>query len=136
MTAPQAVAVVVLGCLTGLAGLPSPAAAQQWTMPRTEYGHPDIQGRWSNAFVTPLQRPEGQAQALTWEQVAQFERAPSAVSHPASSRSIPTVPLRRHRTIRAPTIASTESRATGSQSSTANPDRRSSRARQTGGCRN
>ena len=74
MTAPQAVAVVVLGCLTGLAGLTSPAAAQQWTMPRTEYGHPDIQGRWSNAFVTPLQRPEGQAQALTWEQVAQLER--------------------------------------------------------------
>ena len=79
MTAPHTVSMLVLGCAVGLSGLPSPAAAQaaaeqEWTAPRTEYGHPDIQGRWSNAFVTPLQRPEGKGQTLTPEEVAQLEQ--------------------------------------------------------------
>ena len=82
MRAPHAVAVLVLGCAMGLSGLPSPAAAQvaeapDWTVPRTEYGHPDIQGRWSNGFVTPLQRPEGREPTLTQEEVAQAEQRAS-----------------------------------------------------------
>ena len=31
------------------------AAAQE--TPRTPWGHPDIQGTWTNATLTPLQRP-------------------------------------------------------------------------------
>ena len=82
MRTPHTVAVLVLGCAIGLPGLPSPAAAQQadaadWTMPRTEHGHPDIQGRWSNGFVTPLQRPDGRAPTLTQEEVAQAEQRAS-----------------------------------------------------------
>ena len=38
-----------------------PAAAQvatgDWTVPRTPWGEPDLQGIWSNATTTPLQRP-------------------------------------------------------------------------------
>ena len=40
-----------------------PAAAQtkpaqkHWTVPRTPDGHPDLQGIWTNATVTPLERP-------------------------------------------------------------------------------
>lgn len=30
---------------------------QQWTLPRTEHGHPDFQGLWGNASLTPLSRP-------------------------------------------------------------------------------
>ncbi len=29
-----------------------------WTAPKTPWGHPDLQGLWSNATTTPLERPE------------------------------------------------------------------------------
>ena len=34
------------------------ATAQDWDMPRTPDGQPDMQGIWSNASQTPLARPE------------------------------------------------------------------------------
>ena len=79
MNVPRSVSCLALGCAVGFAVLSSTVAAQtadaqEWTAPRTEYGHPDIQGRWSNAFLTPLQRPEGQPPTLTREEVAQLEQ--------------------------------------------------------------
>ena len=44
-----------------------------WTMPRTPAGHPDLQGNWTNATVTPIQRPEGQGPVFTREEVARIE---------------------------------------------------------------
>jgi hypothetical protein len=39
-------------------GTPKPGAAPTpWTPPRTPWGHPDLQGLWSNATTTPLERP-------------------------------------------------------------------------------
>jgi len=36
----------------------TPAAkSKSWTMPRTADGHPDFQGIWTNATLTPLERP-------------------------------------------------------------------------------
>jgi hypothetical protein len=29
----------------------------EWTLPRTEYGHPDMQGFWTNTTQTPIERP-------------------------------------------------------------------------------
>src|SRR5580704_4791320 len=31
--------------------------AKSWTMPRTPDGHPDLQGIWNNATLTPMERP-------------------------------------------------------------------------------
>ncbi len=32
-------------------------AKKAWTMPRTPDGHPDLQGVWTNATLTPMERP-------------------------------------------------------------------------------
>ncbi len=59
----------------------SPAAAQaptrdaeQWVVPRTADGHPDLQGNWTNSTLTPFQRQEGRGRVFTWEEVADLER--------------------------------------------------------------
>ena len=33
------------------------AKANGWSMPRTADGHPDLQGIWTNATITPIERP-------------------------------------------------------------------------------
>jgi hypothetical protein len=45
--------------LTTLAGIASAslAVAQEWTVQRTPWGHPDLEGLWTNATLTPFQRP-------------------------------------------------------------------------------
>lgn len=47
--------------------------AQDWVMPRTAYGVPDMQGIWSNATQTPLVRPTeyGEKGFLTAEEAAE-----------------------------------------------------------------
>lgn len=47
-----------------------------WTAPRTEYGHPDLQGLWTNATQTPFLRPRnlGNKQAYTEEEALEIER--------------------------------------------------------------
>ena len=79
----HAVAVLVLGCANRVGGPAFASRRRSRQTPRTgpcrrtEYGHPDIQGRWSNGFVTPLQRPEGRGSTLTQEEVAQAEQRAS-----------------------------------------------------------
>ncbi|MGQ0735649.1 MAG: hypothetical protein ACT4QD_18595 [Acidobacteriota bacterium] len=76
----------------GMATLPCLAAAQQaraagtdaggaasdpkWSMPRTPWGHPDLQGVWSTATITPFERAADMANKpfLAPEEVADFER--------------------------------------------------------------
>lgn len=68
----------------------APAAAQgqaggadNWTLPRTAAGHPDLQGIWANDSATPLERPQGfeDRPVLTDEEFAAFqERAAELTS--------------------------------------------------------
>ena len=51
-------------------------AAKTWTQPRTPDGQPDLQGIWTNATITPFERPSSLAgkEFLTAEEAAKFER--------------------------------------------------------------
>ena len=53
-----------IGVLAVMIAAPLPGQTQRasskakaWTMPRTADGHPDLQGVWTNATLTPLERP-------------------------------------------------------------------------------
>jgi hypothetical protein len=63
--------IVVVLCVT-----PSLAAqTQQWTASRTPDGQPDLQGFWTNATFTPLERPkEITKEFFTKEEAAEFEK--------------------------------------------------------------
>ncbi|MGQ9427229.1 hypothetical protein [Gilvimarinus sp. F26214L] len=47
----------IILCL-GLLPVASFAADGEWQVPKTAFGHPDLQGTWTNATMTPLERPE------------------------------------------------------------------------------
>jgi hypothetical protein len=69
---------LLTGVVAALAAVPftpialNASAAAAWTMPRTPDGKPDLQGIWSNATQTPLQRPTalGTKQFYTDEELA------------------------------------------------------------------
>ena len=72
--------ILFLCCGVLLLGLAFPVAlqtqareAKPWVMPRTSDGHPDLQGNWTNATITPIQRPRGRGPVLTPDQVAGIE---------------------------------------------------------------
>src|SRR3989442_15574971 len=50
----------------------SPAARPSF--PRTPDGHPDLQGTYDLATLTPLERPAGAKAVLTAEEAAKFEK--------------------------------------------------------------
>src|SRR5436309_994435 len=54
----------------------SKVAAKLWKLPRTPWGHPDLQGIWDYRTITPLERPSALSgkQFLTDEEAATFER--------------------------------------------------------------
>jgi hypothetical protein len=59
------------------AAKPAPVAGKKYVAPRTADGHPDLQGIWSNATITPLERPADLAgkATLTAKEAADYEKA-------------------------------------------------------------
>jgi hypothetical protein len=53
-----------------------PAAVKTWAAPRASDGHPDLEGIWSTATITPLERPRelGDKQFFTEQEVADYEK--------------------------------------------------------------
>lgn len=58
------------------AGEATAAETRTWTPARTAWGHPDLQGTWSSATITPFERPDDLAgkQVLTDAEAAEFEK--------------------------------------------------------------
>ena len=88
------VAIALLGPVSSVAAQAASSTSGEWVVPRTPDGRPDLQGNWSSATITPLQRPEGQDLVLSWEEVEVREgRAAGfldAVSRPSDpDRSAP-----------------------------------------------
>jgi len=68
-----------VGTLTILLGVPLPGqtGSKNWTASRTADGHPDLQGTWTNATITPMERPkqfEGKA-TVSDAEAKVFEKA-------------------------------------------------------------
>jgi len=57
-------------------GFQPPVATQTWQTPRTSWGHADLQGIWSTATITPLERPADLAGKATFteQEAAEYER--------------------------------------------------------------
>jgi hypothetical protein len=75
MPAALIVATVLAGSVSVVAQRPAPTGGQTWTVPRTADGHPDLQGIWTNATLTPLERPRHLADrsVLTEAEAASLE---------------------------------------------------------------
>jgi hypothetical protein len=57
-----------------------PARAADWEAPRLPWGDPDLQGVWTNATITTLERPDGMDElVLSEEQARALERQDAAV---------------------------------------------------------
>ena len=93
-------AVVLFAFFLSIAPLFSQVAAQttsandgDWQVPRTPFGHPDLQGNWTNATLTPFERPLGWDPVLTWDKVAEIEAGQAEIVALAAAPSDPNRPL-------------------------------------------
>jgi hypothetical protein len=69
-------ACVILLLLGFVPALQPRVASQTWQTPRTSWGHADLQGVWSTATITPLERPADLAgkEFFTPAEAAEYER--------------------------------------------------------------
>jgi hypothetical protein len=76
-------------CLVAVAmACASLASAQTSTIPRAPDGHPDLEGFWTNATITPMERPKelGAKEFFTDEEAAE-DRKRALVPAPTAARS-------------------------------------------------
>jgi hypothetical protein len=67
---------MLIAVAAGLAGATLVAQTPQRSLPRTPWGDPDLQGLWTNATITPFERPAAMSgqQVLTEQEAAEFEK--------------------------------------------------------------
>lgn len=84
-------AVGLVACLVICAS--SGALAGEYKAPRTAYGHPDLQGFWTNVSVTPLERDPkfGNRLELTPSEAMAFEQAADSVNVEDSKPTDPNI---------------------------------------------
>ena len=82
-------ATLALGVVPSSATAEPTSDQQQWELPRTPDGRPDLQGNWSNATITPMQRPRGQGPVLTRDQVLAIEGQREELIEGAAAASDP-----------------------------------------------
>jgi hypothetical protein len=76
---PLAAVTLLVGSSTGAQSQPAAGASRAWSVPRTPDGRPDLQGIWTNATLTPLERPPAMAgRAFLTEQEATALEAEAA----------------------------------------------------------
>ena len=68
------VAASAVWALAPVAGQAPAGVARPWTTPRTADGQPDLQGNWTNATITPINRPQGAPPVYTEQQVRRMEK--------------------------------------------------------------
>ena len=69
-------ALALLASIAASGQSPSAAIKQAWSPPRTPDGQPDMEGIWTNATLTPLERPKelGDKKYFTEAEAAAFEK--------------------------------------------------------------
>src|SRR5689334_6999609 len=69
-------ALALLASIAASGQAPSAAIKQAWSPPRTPDGQPDMEGIWTNATLTPLERPKelGDKKYFTEAEAAAFEK--------------------------------------------------------------
>ena len=78
---------MIARCLTAIGLAAIATAPPAWTPPRAPDGHPDLQGVWTNATITPLERPRelGAREFFTPEEAAE-DRKRALVPLPTAQR--------------------------------------------------
>jgi hypothetical protein len=73
-----------------LVSFPAAAQTKTWNAPKTPDGQPDLQGTWTNATITPLERPADLAgkEFLTSQEAAEYEKQ-IAKANNADRRDLP-----------------------------------------------
>jgi hypothetical protein len=82
--------------LAALMVIAAPALAgeqvpKNWKLPRTADGHPDLQGFWTNATITPLERPEkfGERLVLSGAEADELEQTEAKFNETADAPTDP-----------------------------------------------
>lgn len=77
-------------CCAVLAAASGAAMAQEaWKPPRTTDGKPDLQGVWTNASLTSLERPAGQPLVIPADRAAQMEKQRAQMMAAQNNRTNP-----------------------------------------------